>query len=33
MNSRRSFIRKAGLFAGSSILATAFQQEAFGGLD
>jgi predicted dehydrogenase len=30
MNSRRSFIRQAGIFAGSSILATALQQQAFG---
>src|SRR5450755_4064858 len=32
MNSRRSFIRNAGLFAGSSILVSAFQQEALGSL-
>ena len=30
MNSRRSFIRQAGVFAGTSILATALQQQAFG---
>src|ERR1700680_3296528 len=30
MNSRRSFIRNAGVFAGTSILATALQQQAFG---
>ncbi len=32
MNSRRNFIRNAGLLAGSSILVSAFQQEAFGEL-
>ncbi len=30
MNSRRSFIRRAGLMAGTSILATALEQQAFG---
>ncbi len=29
MNSRRSFIRKAGVFAGSTLLATTLQQQAF----
>ena len=29
MNSRRSFIRQAGVLAGTSILATALQQNAF----
>ncbi len=32
MTNRRSFIRQAGVFAGSSILASAFQQSAFGAL-
>jgi len=32
MNSRRKFIRNAGLFAGSSLLATGLQQSAFGSL-
>ena len=32
MNSRRSFIRNAGLFAGSSILVSAFPGSAFAGL-
>jgi predicted dehydrogenase len=30
MNSRRSFIRQAGVVAGTSILASALQQQAFG---
>jgi hypothetical protein len=30
MNNRRSFIRQAGVIAGGSMLATAFQQQAFG---
>ena len=30
MNSRRSFIRQAGVIAGTSILASALQQKAFG---
>src|SRR5450432_127032 len=30
MNSRRSFIRQAGVIAGSSLIATALQQQAFG---
>ena len=32
MNSRRSFIRKAGVIAGGSILATALHQQAFATL-
>src|SRR5450432_2963156 len=30
MNSRRSFIRRAGVLAGTSVLASALQQQAFG---
>src|SRR3979411_2160548 len=30
MKSRRSFIRQAGLFAGTSLLASTIQQQAFG---
>src|SRR5664279_1150027 len=32
MNSRRKFIRNAGLLAGSSVLASAFHQESFGSM-
>ena len=32
MNTRRSFIRQAGVLAGSSMLVSAFQQEAFGSV-
>jgi predicted dehydrogenase len=33
MNSRRSFIRQAGFFAGGSILATSIQQRVFGAFN
>jgi predicted dehydrogenase len=33
MNTRRSFIRKAGLLAGSTMVATAFQNRTFGSFD
>ena len=32
MNSRRSFIRQAGVFAGTSVLASAFNQQGFGAI-
>src|SRR6185312_250480 len=32
MNSRRSFIKHAGLFAGGSVLASSVQQSAFGSI-
>ena len=33
MNSRRSFIRQAGVMAGTSLLASALQQQTFGAFE